>query len=229
MAMDLYNQGQFDEALARASQLHPRSPASQQPRLALLAGMSAAQLKRKSTAEFWLRPLVESSDREIAGRASASLGLAEARKQDYKGAAVDLSRAGRLLKGSNASRANFFAGECYTQLGQHDTARLMYRLARAGTKNLNEQRSADVRLAGSNFVVQLGAFHDRAGAEATAQRAQERSMRMGLGEPRIVETTDLTDGLLYIVRLGSFPTEAQADAARVRMGKDAVVVASVEE
>lgn len=226
-AMSLYGEGQYAEAYREAGRAHLASH-ERDERAALVAGLSANEMGYDSSARNWLKPLTLSDNREIAGRASAALGLQSVKHDDFSTAAIEFTRAGRLLRGEEAAQANFFAGESHRQLGHNASARLMYRLARGGAASgANEQRVI-ARLGPSDFTVQLGAFREHDNASQIARSNSARASRLGLGEPQIVTSTDLASGVLYLVHLGRFTTEREADVARVRMGTEAVVVAAVD-
>lgn len=225
-AVALYERGKYNEALTAAMRAHGRGDDGEKARAALVVGMAARELGRDGTAKLWLGPLTHSDDPLVAGRASATLGLVALEHQDYAVAAQELARAGRLLKGAEAGRANFLAGESYAQLGQPDTARLMYRLAQ-GSRGPGATK-ATRRLGATGYRVQLGAFRERGRAENVMKRARARAVVLGLGEPTIEASADGSGRVLYVVRLGDFRTQQAAQAARLRMGNKAVVVAAAE-
>lgn len=226
-ALSLYGEGDYEQAYREAGRAHLASH-ERDERAALVAGLSANEMGYDSSAQNWLKPLKKSHNREIAGRASAALGLQSVKHDDFANAAIEFTRAGRLLRGEEAARANFFAGESHRQLGHHSSARLMYQLARGGARSDASERQAVSRLGPSDFTVQLGVFRQHANASQTAVSNSARASRLGLGEPQIVTSTDLASGVLYLVHLGRFTTEREADVARVRMGTEALVVAAVD-
>ncbi len=227
-AVRLFESGRYSQSLRMAASMHARSSGSERERAALLAGMSDYELGNLDDASSWLLPIVDSRDDEIAGRASATLGLIAAHRADWSGAAIRFSNAGRRLSGEEAAQANFFAGEAYSMLGRTDAARRMYRLAQGGSRDTSRRDQLDHRLNPSSYTVQLGAFSTYTRASVAASDAQSRAVRLGLGTPRVVPSETITSSMLYLVHVGRFTTESQAQSARVQMGSDAVVVASVD-
>ncbi|HBS28783.1 MAG TPA: hypothetical protein DEB06_04890 [Phycisphaerales bacterium] len=186
--------------------------------------MSAFELKRYDDAVNWLDRVDQSRDTEVAGRAIATKGLVHAERGNYALAAIDLSSAGRLLKGEESARAYYFSGECYTIIGRLDAAQRAYSLARGAGGSGTIAGQARTRLAPSDFTVQVGAFSQWSNAETASRGARARTSAVGLEAPRIVESRDVNGRTMYLVQVGAFKTKQQAQAARVRLGGDAVVV-----
>lgn len=224
-ALAAYERGDYADAYKEAIESHRRTTGVAQERAALVAGMSAFKLGRYDDAVHWLNRVDRSQDTEIAGRATATLGLVHVQRGNYSLAAIDLTNAGRLLRGEESARAYFFAGECYTLIGRLDAAQRSYSLARsAGSGSSGVAGKAGDRLAPSDFTVQVGAFSQRVNAESAARAAGARAAAVGLDAPRIVASTDVNGRALYLVQVGSYKTKQQALNARVRLGGEAVVV-----
>jgi len=227
-ALDLYESGDRAGALRAARAVHGRSRGEDRSRAALVAGMSAYELGHLDVSLTWLLPLVDEGNPEIAGRASATLGLVSAARGDHAGAAIRFTNAGRLLSGEEAAQANFFAGECYSMLGRTDAARRAYMMAQGGSRDRTPREQLEHRLSPRSFTVQLGAFSSYTRASSAASEARSRAVRLGLGMPRVVPSEAVTSQMLYLVHVGRFDSEAEAQSARVKMGSEAVVVASVD-
>lgn len=223
-SLELYERGEYEAAWRQASSAAGNKAGPAHEREALVAGMSAYELKRYDEAERRLRPLSVSGDRELSGRASATLGLGNVARNNFAAAAIDLSSAGRKLTGEEAARANFCAGECYTLIGKLDAARNAYNLAQAGSADASLRARASGRNAASAYAVQLGAFGDRANAERIAAGARPRAQSRGLPAPSVVQGADVGRSSLYLVQMGRYKTKDEAASARVRIGGDAVVV-----
>jgi len=224
-ALSAYKRGDYAAAYKEAIEAHGRTTGVAQERAALVAGMSAFELGRYDDAVHWLNRVDRSQDGEIAGRATATLGLVNVERGNYSLAAIDLTNAGRMLSGEESARAYFFAGECYTLIGRLDAAQRSYALARsAGGRASGVSGQAGDRLAPSDFTVQVGAFSQWSNAESAARTARVRTAAVGLEAPRIVQSTDVNGRALYLVQVGSFKTKQQALNARVRLGGEAVVV-----
>lgn len=223
-ALDLYHQEQYPEALREAEQVAQSGQPPESDRAALVAGMSAFELKKYSEAERWLRPASRSADREIAGRASATLGLVNVARERYSTAAIDFSAAARRLEGDESARASFFAGECYSIIGRLDAAERAYAQARTAAKDPALRTRAVNRQHSSGYTLQLGAFANRANADRTLSIGAGKASRAGLPAPTIIATPDATGRTIYLVQVGKFTTKEEAAAAKSRLGGEAVVV-----
>lgn len=224
-ALELFNQGDYPGAYREAETIAAASKEdAAREQAALIAGMSAYELRRYDDAERWLRPVSRSTDREMSGRALATLGLVGVRRDRYSTAAIDLMAAGRRLKGDDAAQANYFAGECYTLMGNLDRARSAYNsaLATAQTPLLRERIGQ--RLAGSDYTLQLGVFSNKANADALLAKATRQSTQRGLDAPTITPTQDVAGRTVFLVQLGRFKNRTDAVAARAKLGMDSVIV-----
>lgn len=223
-ALTLYNEGQFAEALREGEQGAQTASPPESERAALVAGMSAYELKRYADAQRWLRTASLSADATIAGRASATLGLVQVAQDRYSTAAIDLSAAGRRLEGDEAARAHYFAGECYSILGRLDAAKRSYEQARGLAQDSALRARIGTRLNASGYTLQLGAFSNRANADKALAAGAARAAKAGLPTPATTATPDVTGRTIYLVQTGRFTSKEEAIAARARFGGDAVVV-----
>jgi tetratricopeptide (TPR) repeat protein len=224
-ALDLFNQGDYPGAYREAETIVASSKDdAAREQASLIAGMSAYELRRYEDAERWLRPVSRSTDREASGRAFATLGLVGVRRDRYSTAAIDLMSAGRRLQGDDAAQANFFAGECYTLLGDLDRARSAYNSALASAQTPALRERIGQRLAGSDYTLQLGVFSSRANADALLAKATRQSTQSGLGTPTIAQTQDVAGRTVFLVQLGRFKNRTEAVAARARLGMESVIV-----
>jgi tetratricopeptide (TPR) repeat protein len=242
--MSLFKSGQYARAYEVASAQAQRTRGYEADRASLYAGMSAHALDRNADARRWLTPVVDSGDREISGNAAATLGLIAQEGGDHAAAVDLLSKAGSKLSGDESALSLMYAGDSMMRLGQRDKAHQTWETAR-------ERIVADValrvmigdRLAGhgpttangrpstgstpgsaqpsiGGYTVQAGAFGNRRTADSTAAKLN------AIAPARVVTITSSKGQPLHAVRLGRFRTRAEADQVRVRVGKDARVVAA---
>jgi tetratricopeptide (TPR) repeat protein len=223
-ALDHYHEGRYAEALREGEQGAQTASPPESERAALVAGMSAYELKRYAEAQRWLRLASLSADSTIGGRASATLGLVHVAQDRYSTAAIDLSAAGRRLEGDEAARAHYFAGECSSILGRLDAAKRSYEQARSLAQDPSLRMRISNRLRDSGYTLQLGAFSNRANADRALAAGASRAAKAGLPTPTITATPDVTGRTVYLVQTGRFTTKEEALAARARLGGDAVVV-----
>jgi hypothetical protein len=217
-----YELGRYEAALAMSQREAMARSGSRQDHAALVAGLSAHALALDDVAERWLSPLTSSRDKEIAGRASAALGLMERRRGNHAEAAELLGRAAESIEGYDGRRAQELAGDSLLAARRGDSSsRDHYNGQAMGT---NADRSAfAARLPGGAFCVQIGAFGSRANAQLAADRTRWRADRLDIGEPRIVVGADTQGRTLYIVQVGRFASRDQAESVRRQLGGDGLI------
>ena len=224
-AFELHKAGDYPGALREAQTVLAQATDQEaRDRANLVAGMAAYELRRYDEAERYLAPATRAADQQTAGRAYATRGLVGVRRDRYSTAALDLMSAGRRLTADDAAQAHYFAGECYTLMGDLDRARGAYTraLAAAETPALRERISS--RLSSSDYTLQLGVFSNRANADNLLKLAGKRAAERSLPAPSVTQSTDVAGRTVHLVTLGQFKQRTEAVAARTRLGMDAVVV-----
>ncbi len=220
-AASLYDRGDYPAALREAETAHAGANGVRRDRAALIAGMSAHRLKRYSEAERWLRQAAGSTDAEVAGRASATLGLVNVERDNFSAAALDFSAAGRRLKGNEAARAHYFAGEASMLQGRPDAARRSYTEARSLTTDPVLRTRIESRLAAPRaYTLQIGAFADRANAQKAMSSVGAKARSAGLPAPTLSVNSQIGTRPLYVVQLGRFNTREEAMTAKASLGGD---------
>jgi tetratricopeptide (TPR) repeat protein len=228
--MALFESGQFAAAYEAAANEANRTRGAQHDLAALIAGQSAYRLGKAGEAHRWLLPLCDNADAQIAGRACSALGSLAAQQGTHASAVEYFVRAGTRLKGDDAARALMYAGDARKAQGRHEEALDLYRQAEAKIAADDSLRIAVAdRIAGrtsSNpttrshyFAIQAGAFARRDAAEKLADSLRARQFVV-----RIVPIRDKAGRALYAVRVGEYPSKAEAEGARLSIGKDAIVV-----
>lgn len=223
--VDLYRAGRFAEAKKAAEAAIPTTKGREREVNELTAGLSAHALKQYTSAEYYLQPLVGSTDPAIAGRAEAALGQIANAKGNHAYAADLLKRASGKLDGDDAARASVRAGNALNRTGNHAAAVQQYQAA-AATADSDAIKAHAEKLQkepAGPFTVQAGVFSTRAGADKRAQQLAALSTRAGLGAPKVVTATK-TGRPTYVVQVGTFPTRDQASSARAKLGTGQYVV-----
>lgn len=224
-ATDLYIAKRYTEALAAAEREAATSSGIERERAALIAGQSAFALKREPEADRWLSPLRTSTNDEIAGNASATLGLIAADQKRDGTAAALLGEASRKLKGDDAARAGLFAGDAFERLGNRPQAVGLYQKALTDARDAALKQTIQERLTG-RFTIQIGAFSTRAAAERALGQNARAFTRAGLPTPAIVQTTDAAGRPLFAVRAGDYPSAIAAQVAAAKVSVRTTVVSS---
>lgn len=214
-----YDEGRYAEAHRAATQEHASRLGTPAEEAALIAGLAAHALGHTADAEHWLRPLVHSTEDEIAGRATAELGIIEAARGNTVRAAGLYADAGRKLDGDEGARANLHAGDAFAAMGRAETARYYYGAALADVESRDLRRTIELRARPTDFTVQLGAFASSRNARRVADRVTPMSRRLGFGVPRIIRGPRE----LYVVQVGDFDSRDTAMAARIRLGGEGIV------
>ncbi len=218
-ASGLYDRGDYAAALSEAERAHAAANGVQRDRAALIAGMSAYRLKRYTDAERWLRQAASSTDSEVSGRASATLGLVNVESNNFGSAALDFSAAGRRLKGNEAARAHYYAGEASMLQGRPDAARRSYIEARTLTTDPILRTRIESRLSAPRaYTLQIGAFADRANAHKAMTSVGAKASAAGLPQPTLSVNSQIGTRALYVVQLGRFNTLEAAQAAKSSLG-----------
>lgn len=219
----LYRSGKYASAFESAKSRASRATGAEKERLSLIAGMSAAAMDRNTDAIVWLRPLTSSSNDEIAGRASAGVGLIEAEEGRNASAIPYLTAASEKLTGDEAAKARFYLAESQGAIGKSTEASASYRAAASAAKDSKLRRLANERLSLNAYTVQLGSYRDMGKANQVASSASSRTRAAGLPAPRVV-TKSLPDGRsVFAVQVGVYREMSRAQADKVRLGGDAVV------
>lgn len=207
---------------------------------AYLAGMSAYRLGRYRDAERWLAQAARSGDRWIAGQAGVTLGSTQLRLGRPAEAGRTFARAAEKLDDEEARRARLAAGNAFRDIGDTTRADEQFRLAGATSATAPRSASAPVGASPSprgatsptappvaatgDFTLQGGAFRDESKARARAEELRSRSVRAGLGEPRVLSKRAADGTLLFVVQMGAFRDRPSANSALGRLGADGVVV-----
>ena len=217
------DRGDYRTALKEAEAEYRRSSGPKREAAALTAGLSAHALDDDTTARKWLTPLVDSSDRQIAGRASAALGLIEADAGNNERAVVLLTDAARALPGNAGARAEFYAAESYAHMGRLDAARAGYRLAATRATDAELKQLIAERLKTGGYTIQLGAFKSVANAQKMIAEVRGKCAAAGIGDPRVVARSRPGAPPLQTVQVGRFSSPDEAKRALMRLGVQGIV------
>jgi len=255
---ELYSAGKYAEAQDVAAAVGKTASGPEKERAQLIAGLAANARDRDYEAEPFLRPLLESSDPNISGRAGAAMGLIAQRAGKHPKAVELLTASARKLEGHQSARAWLYAGDSYRSLGEDAKAREAYSKASAlatprassdtTLKALIENRmvpssvtvgptirsggsapTSTARSSGSlsssvqgKYTLQVGAYGSRQRAQATADKLLQLTTSLGLGTPRVIDTT--TKGkTVTVVQIGRFANQQAAETARRKVGSGAFV------
>jgi hypothetical protein len=217
-----FARGDYAEAKTTALAAARSSSGIERDRANLIAGLSAAQLGHNAEASGLLSPLRAHSDREIAGRALAGLGLV-ARNQGEKAKAAGLMAEGaQKLSGDPAAKAFLAAGDTCAEMGSKDQAMTHYRAAIGAVQTEPLRKTLEERLLGQRYTVQLGVFSNKSNADRKAGEVRSRTVAMGLGIPRI-EPGILKGKTSYLVQVGDFASKQDARLASAKLGGGSVV------
>ncbi|HLP85217.1 MAG TPA: SPOR domain-containing protein [Phycisphaerales bacterium] len=241
----LYASGSYSDAYEGAVAAAGSEKGPRRDEAALIAGLSSHALNRNSEAVRWLAPLENRNDRQVSGKASATMGLIAQERGEHETAARLLSKAASRLEGDEAARAAMYAGDSFKQLGQSQQAEESYQNARRLVVNDGDLRvMIGDRIAGkaitsrptttagaskgtattrnSMLTVQIGAFSSMETAQKEAQKVASRA------NVRIVPI--LSGGKrLYAVRVGQFSNRDAAETIRKQIGGKAVVTVASGE
>ncbi|MBL9148257.1 MAG: SPOR domain-containing protein [Phycisphaerae bacterium] len=207
---------------------------------AYMAGMSAFRMGDYDDAVRWLTEASRSANAWTAGQAGVMLGNAQLKQSKPRDAAKSFAAAAQKLSGDDARKARIAAANAYKEAGDSRAADEQFRLANvpttvvvdggAGTSRptppaSNPSPGAGAPAAPSGpYVLQAGAFRDRAKAQSRASELRVAAVRAGLGEPRVATKRGSDGATLYVVQMGGFPDRRSADGAAAKLGQSGVVV-----
>jgi len=217
---EAYQQGRFSEAQREASRTADRGGA-EADRARLIAGLAAHASGDVSEAALRLAPLANHRDDQIAGPASATLGLIAAERGQHEEAARLLTAAAERLTGDDEVRARVHAAMSYERLGRDEEAALQRRLA---MRDLDASRvpATSVHHRGA-YAIQLGAFSSRARAARLVELSRGLAAAHNLGAPRVELSRGSGGETLYLVHLGQFPSRSQAERVQRSLGVASVI------
>ena len=238
-ALSAYEGGEYQQSLTLASTANEDARTTKDSlESAYIAGMSAFRLGRHEEAIQWLEEPARSDDRWMAGQASVTLGSSFLAVRRTNEAARSFVRAAERLDGEEARKARLAAANAYRELGDRRASDEQFRLANVTPPSSNAgtsappsppsgQRSPAVSATANDagpFILQAGAFKDRAKADKRATEVRAAASRAGLGEPKVFSKAGPDGGTLYVVQFGRFADRRSADASLARLGLTGVVV-----
>lgn len=217
---EYYEAGQYGAALARAQAVEGRPGGNSDA--ALVAGLSAEAMRDDATARAWLQPIARGSG-DRAARAQAGLALIELRTGDPLQAARQLEAASVQLDGADAREAARVAAQAYEQAGRTSDAE---RMRRRSVGMFEPARTGAPGFAAGGYTLQMGAYSTRTRASQRVTEVSSAARTSGLGEPRIELAT--RDGrVLYLVHVGRFRTQSDAERARRTLGVSSIVADAI--
>ena len=132
--IDSYRNGDYAEAYRTAAKSAMTGTNADGEQAALIAGQAAHAQGNFSDAQRWLRILLDSDNKQIAGQAGATLGLIAQQTGDQQQAADLLLAAGNKLTLDAAARSQLYAGDSLSRLGKGDEARAAWEKAQHNAK-----------------------------------------------------------------------------------------------
>jgi tetratricopeptide (TPR) repeat protein len=232
-AMSDYAAADYSAARDKAAGVARSSSGSQREDAAYLAGLAAYKAGDLVEAEGFLLTAINAGDQVTAGRAKAQLGLLRMDQQRYREAGDLFRDASQALSGDDARQAAHYAALAYQKSGDASAARTWAEVARrpsAGGEVVTvamRQATGAAGATGAAFTLQIGAYHDRSGAEWAVRNATPSVERQGLGPVRIVESHDRRGQSIYLVQFGQFESRAAATAAKAKLGRLDYIVTSL--
>jgi tetratricopeptide (TPR) repeat protein len=205
-----------------------RAPAAQRQESAYLAGVSAYNLDKFHDAQRYFEQAARSSDADLAGDASAMLGLVHARLGRHALAARTLLEAAPKMQGQDRANAYFYAGVAQQRLGMFPESRTSLSLARSASSDPAFRQRASEQMGVTGYTLQVGAFSQEANARRTAETMAEQARDKQLGVPRVVPATGPDGKSLYLVQIGQFYSWPTAMAARNRIASTAAIIVPLD-
>ena len=224
-AVERYEAGDYGESYRLASLVSDSETGRTREHADLIAGMAAYHIDRPDEARTRLTPLATSTDDEVAGKASAVLGLVDMDAGLPHSAVARFRTAARRLEGNDRARALMLVGNTQIELGHDAEALAAYE---AGLKIVEDPKTRaalnDGRrmVAAHPYTIQIGAFARVDNATRSASRLRVRAEGLGLAVPWIDVIRDRAGQELHAVRVGRFESRVDADRARKKLGEGSV-------
>lgn len=220
-----YAAGNYQSAYDKASMLQVGAFGDDRAKAAYVAGICAFKLNRLADADSNLLIASGAEDKQIVGKAKATLGHVRMKQNRPQEAAAYFKEAAALLSGEESAKASYEAGVAYKAAGEMSTARSQLSIAsNAPSAPAGVRADAREQLADTGFALQIGVFTDRANAQRAQREAQALATKHRLGEVRLVAAKDQRGRAVTIVQLGSFGSRQAAEQARRTIGKLEYVV-----
>lgn len=215
-----YRRGDYKTSLQQAQQIYVKAGAGRQAEeAAYYAGLSAHQLNDLPTAHRYLNVAGNSDDHKLAGQAWGEMAVVYAQQRNYDLSARSALRAADLLTGEEKANALFRAGASLQKLGNRmDQARDCLTQARKLTQDRALAQKIDEQLAMVGYTIQVGAYSTEDGARKAAQQLAATSGRLRLGTPQVLHSTDARGRSMYLVQIGRFASDADAQQQRRQLG-----------
>lgn len=198
-----YQARRYEQAYSAAESIHRRSTGAQRQQAAYLAGLSAYQLGRLARAERFLEEAGRSSDAAMAGKAWATLGILHFDEHNYRQSIAAYKNATSRLTGQDKAEAAYRCAQGYQELDQTSQARTQLQIALGASTDPDFKSRIERELRTSGYTLQIGAFSNRANADALAREFQQSSQAVRFGPPRVVRTTS-AGSVMYCVHIGTF-------------------------
>ena len=160
---------------------------------------------------------LSSPDKNIRGRAEATLGLVFADEEKHSEAARMLQSASEDLAGPMKGWAAHYGAQEFGFAGDNMRADRMRTVAEL--RGPSDLPAAD----DGQFTVQLGSFSSRSRAQSRVRATTPAAQQAGLDIPR-VELTIANNRPLYAVRVGRFGNSTEAKQASQRFSGDTAVI-----
>lgn len=205
-----------------------RAPQAHREEAAYLAGVSAYNTDRFYEAQRYFEQAARSRDANLAGDASAMLGLVHARLGRHALAARTLLEAAPKLQGQDRANAYFYAGIAQQRLGLFPESRTSLSLARSSSNDAAFRQRASEQMGVTGYTLQVGAFSKEDNARRTAATMAEQARDKQLGVPRVVPATGPDGSSLYLVQIGQFYSWPTAMAARNRIESTAAIIVPLD-
>lgn len=228
-ALSAWDSRQYATALAGAREAQRSAESSKdnevRDKSAYLAGLAAFQLGKLDDASRSLAVAAASSDRTLAGKATAMQGALALEQSRWSDASALYSKAATLLPADEAAVARTRAKEAEARAaGVRRAAGTS--AATGATPDVGTSRATKPPTTPSTkpapapgkpaaigtLTIVAGTYSSEVAARQRASTLTESAKRAGLGTPRVVPAS-APDRRVWIVEIGSFADRTKADAA----------------
>lgn len=217
-ALQQYRLMDYHAAGTQATEVMSRTRGADRADAAYLAGLCDYQAGHLEQANSHFQQAERDASSSTRAKARAMRGVICFRQKKYHEAATLLESSEDQLRGNDAREAAEYA----RQARLYATGSSDWSIIRSHSTSSGSTSPA---IPGTGFTIQVGAYHQRTGAESAARQVETQAAKYGLGDVRIVISRDERGRTLHIVQVGSFSTRVEADSMRRRMGNLEYIVA----
>ncbi len=234
-AVSRYEEGKYEASLAQGQSLAHSANTSEAQEGALIAAMSAFQLGRTDEAERFALQAKGSTEPQVAGGALVLLGNIRLRQHRSIDAADCFERAAVMLPSEDAARARATAAQLTSATRVASAVPAAVQIAVPTTVSVDvtppppaPKPTTATSVADRSFTIRAGSYSTQAAAKSRAKSLAKDLQRAKLAPARVELIHTVKGEDLFAVRIGSWPTRAEAEQVLTVIARRDLMVGAVD-